>query len=197
MDLSSLKKDNRKKFQDKQKLKSRHATPSDRKYRVINQTLASEKSEEETKKEEEEKQLPSNTNRYDEYTDLVEKLDTDEGLSTDISRKLRDIIKERSNAESTHEDIIESMESGKAKITQKLISNMKVDDLNRLLGNTKISTSKNDDCVVRNSSKDLKSTNFETKTPNKIIVSKYNMPVLPSTIPSDLNDDEDFLDGLI
>ncbi|SMN22729.1 similar to Saccharomyces cerevisiae YER034W Putative protein of unknown function [Maudiozyma saulgeensis] len=194
MDSYSLKKDNRKKFQDKQKLKHKHATPSDKKYYGL-------KKDEETKEkarvaaEEKEKKLGNNLKRYDEDSDINEQLDTYD--STADRHKLQAILQERAKiAANDNDDNISNTITKKTlgEYTSKDIHTMDVDELNRMLGRENESGN-----VLHNDhSKNSKS---KVNDPVKPISENNTEPIekkkSETFVPLNLQEDQDFLDDIL
>ncbi|CAB4256213.1 similar to Saccharomyces cerevisiae YER034W Putative protein of unknown function [Maudiozyma barnettii] len=193
MDSYSLKKDNRKKFQDKQKLKHKHATPSDRKYYGL-------KKDEETREkeklvaEEKERKLGNNLTRYDEDADINEQLDTYD--STSDRQKLQTILQERAEIAANGEDDITKLMSNKGidEYTSKDIHSMDVDELNRILG-------RGDNVGSTVTTDKLRQTVTNEKEPVKPLISHNNTPAenkkVETFVPSNLQEDQDFLDDIL
>ncbi|SCU83045.1 LAFA_0D01442g1_1 [Lachancea sp. 'fantastica'] len=138
MDAFALKKDNRKKFQDKEKLKRKHATPSDRKYRALNKT---------TEPEPELPELQANHYRYHEDLSMTYPQHEEDLTSATTTKKLKEVLQARQN--STNDNQSQSKSPGL--VTKKQLDSMSVDELNSLLGNKKKSPdaselSRSDEC---------------------------------------------------
>lgn len=198
----SLKKDNRKKFQDKQKLKHKHSTPSDKKYYHLKKT---EESIEDAKSQKEklEKKLGNNFERYDQDSNNInsdeqgnnvfEQLDSYD--STQDRIKLQSILKEREQKEKETE--MRQQHDTKMdpnSFTSRDIHSMDINELNNLIGRTKI--------VDEPANESLILDKIVTETPSNIIKIENPKPVSKqvqdnSLIPSDLQDDQAFLDDIL
>lgn len=191
MDQFSLKKDNRKKFQDKQRLKNRHATPSDRKHRALNKQAEKDPGTEgEEKEEEEPKPLPSNANRYqDDITLEFEEL-ADEQTSKQVNSMLKRVLKERKQ----DSDFIKEDGLDTNNITTKDLSTMGVESLNKLLGRdtTTITSYKPPTMPVSAPSTQNKPNENQQSSKVNLLPSNPN-----SNLPSSLSSDQDFLDSII
>lgn len=175
MDPYSLKRDNRKKFLDKEKLKRRHATPSDRKYRSLNHQ-AKEESKEQDEEEEEKPQLQSNDYRY--ADDIATTYAVDDERSLEMNRRLKQVLLNRE----------ESTSANAPAITKKNLETMDVDSLNNILGRQ--SPEKLNEMIEEKP---------ETTTePKKASKSSFEAPTSsPSQLPDELAEEQDFLDDLI
>ncbi|QLQ80068.1 hypothetical protein HG537_0D00680 [Torulaspora globosa] len=184
MDPYSLKRDNRKKFQDKQRLKHRHATPSDRKYRSLKfQENQNEKKETEDE-DQEEVQVPSNEYRY--HEDITMTFEHPAELERDFkaSKKVREILRSKQEREEPLDVLCSTNET----VTTKSLHSMAVDDLNGILGGQTAPSSRGFDEPLRRTG----------PTPHKNsskIAEKAKTP-LPA-VPDELQSEQDFLDGLI
>lgn len=187
MDAFNLKKENRKKFSEKQKLKNKHSTQSDRKYKLLNrQKKASEEAakEEETNTEEKPAQLPpNNAYRYHEDIDLAfEDLLIDENENKKINEKLKYIIKERIDEEEAG-GLPGKEDTGK--LTKKELEKMDIDSLNKLLGRK----------VDEPRGKPMEELpRGDSNTNNPPVQDRNNDE---TAIPSELADAQDFLDTLL
>ncbi|QLL33041.1 hypothetical protein HG536_0D05620 [Torulaspora globosa] len=187
MDPYSLKRDNRKKFQDKQRLKHRHATPSDRKYRSLKfQENQNEKKEAEENGDEgeEEVQPPSNEYRY--HEDISMTFEHPAELERDLkaSKKIREILRSKKE----QEEPLAVSSSTKETVTTKSLHSMAVDDLNGILGGQTTSSNRGFDKPVRRISPTADKS--ASKAPEKT-------KSAASTVPDELQSAQDFLDDLI
>lgn len=136
------KSENRKRFQDKQRLKRSHQTPSDRKYRKEQLQAAPIP---------EKKPLPSNHERYVEIEQVQEDI-------TDLTQLSKTKLKENTTQPST---------SNSKNYTAKQLQQMDVDELNRLLqptpNNTNTNTTNNNTHTSNAASSDT--TNNASSTP--------------------------------
>ncbi|CCK70029.1 uncharacterized protein KNAG_0D02800 [Huiozyma naganishii CBS 8797] len=179
-----LKSDNRKRFQDKQKLKRKHATPSDRKYRQ--QAKLAEKEAEEKEEDDAPLPLPSNEERY--TRDVLQEIQDKEFDPQSTIDKLKQKWENSDNIGG--EDT-----PAKTPPTRKRdILNMDAKQLNKLLGKT-------DDAHV-GSAEHIKLPHQgqprEPLTGNGNV--KTNKPAAKtsqSLLPEDLGQDQDFLDDLL
>lgn len=208
MDAFNLKKDNRKKFQDKQKLKRRHATQSDLKYRKINKEEERKKEAEETEEDEVPPPLPSNEDRY--TTDVLYiPPEQDTQLQTESIQANKIIRKKLSEKESNSlEDSLHSLQikdpltSLKGKDTMTL----DINSLNKMIGRD---TSENDSDTTSSHKEPVRpvmavlsnKTSTNPSTVNVKDTATYQpieqTPMPTSRVPTDLKEDEDFLDGLL
>ncbi|KAG0672337.1 hypothetical protein C6P45_003021 [Maudiozyma exigua] len=197
----SLKKDNRKKFQDKQKLKHKHSTPSDKKYYHLKKTEESIE-DAKSKKEKLEKKLGNNFERYDQDSNninsdeqgnnIFEQLDAYD--STQDRIKLQSILKERVQEEKETELRQHDTKMDPNNFTSRDIHSMDINELNNLIGRTKIA----DESVNESPILDK----IVPKTPantNKIEKAKSMSKQVQdkSLIPPDLHDDQAFLDDIL
>ncbi|SCV04625.1 LAME_0H19922g1_1 [Lachancea meyersii CBS 8951] len=178
MDPYAQKRDNRKKFQDKEKLKRRHATPSDRKYRALNKT---------TEPELEVPELQANHYRYHEDLSMTYQQDEDFDAK-ETNRKLKQVLQTRKNNTS-----IDDSHSRPGHVTRRDLDSMSVSDLNQLLGQRKDSNS-----VQIADTEEIVSEKPDRLEPKREIAGKRKEPNQSrSTIPVDLETDQDLLDELI
>lgn len=208
MDAFNLKKDNRKKFQDKQKLKRRHATQSDLKYRKINKEEERKKEAEETEEDEVPPPLPSNEDRY--TTDVLYiPPEQDTQLQTESIQANKIIRKKLSEKESnTLEDSLHSLQIKDPLISLKGKDMMTLDinSLNKMIGRD---TSENDSDTTSSHKEPVRpvmamlsnKTSTNPSTVNVKDTATYQpieqTPMPTSRVPTDLKEDEDFLDGLL
>ncbi|CDO91727.1 unnamed protein product [Kluyveromyces dobzhanskii CBS 2104] len=195
MDVYSLKKDNRKKFQDKEKLKRKHATPSDRKYRALNKKAETEEraAEEENKPD----PLESNSHRY--TSELLDELDagSDDDQIIDVNAKIKQILLTRGDEEPFVKSTATRNANGS--YTKKQLENMSVSQLNEVLLNRE--TAPTSAASEPQPKQEQRPKTFQSS--NGIANSKDTTaaPVAlkstPSSIPNPLKDDEDFLDSMI
>lgn len=208
MDAFNLKKDNRKKFQDKQKLKRRHATQSDLKYRKINKEEERKKEAEETEEDEVPPPLPSNEDRY--TTDVLYiPPEQDTQLQTESIQANKIIRKKLSEKESNSlEDSLHSLQIKDPLISLKGKDMMTLDinSLNKMIGRD---TSENDSDTTSSHKEPVRpvmavlsnKTSTNPSTVNVKDTATYQpieqTPMPTSRVPTDLKEDEDFLDGLL
>lgn len=177
MDPYALKRDNRKKFFDKEKLKRKHATPSDRKYRALN------KSEELPPPEPE---LQANDYRY--HEDISMAHGQDDFDAQNVNKKLKEVLKGRD---------VESGSAAKSVLpmTRKNLDSMTVAELNSLLQR---------DFVPNADAKPAQAPN--STAPNSAVKSSAvksgrntsgTTKPQPSAVPAELESEQDFLDELI
>lgn len=201
MDAFNLKKDNRKKFQDKQKLKRRHATQSDLKYRKLNkEQQQNEKNTDIDEQEEEEEEvpppLPSNEDRY---TQDILQVDPEQDLNLQAtSQHANKIIRKKLEMQSQEEGMLEdTLKSLQIKDPHHLkksdIMSLDVQSLNQLLGRD--SGNDNHPSTIQ----PVKSKDFKTKVATTAVPS--TPPTIPepnqsSMLPDELKEDEEFLDSL-
>lgn len=193
MDPYSLKRDNRKKFQDKQRLKQRHETPSDRKYRVLNrqeQQAATEQTNQENQ-DEEVKEPPSNHYRYHEDVTMTFGDPAEEERNIAATRKVRTILNEKAK-EDKEEDILHQTQNHAASLTTKSLLSMDVDHLNRLLGDR----SKPISSPPSQTSEKLRVRTTSRQTTEKQ-VNQDSCKINKSNVPDELQSSQDFLDDLI
>ncbi|QLG71223.1 hypothetical protein HG535_0B02620 [Zygotorulaspora mrakii] len=196
MDPYSLKRDNRKKFQDKQRLKHRHATPSDRKYRALNrQEKEGENSQSNEDKDEEEVELeiPSNEARYHEDITMAFGDAGEEERNSIASKRLRDILKEKAEQEKFQDNLPQN-ESSQARITTKGLQTMDIADLNQLLG-TKNNT--NLTPAPRAAQRNHQLATLDKQQSVESRDNRKNKESATSNVPKDLIAAQDFLDDLI
>ena len=200
----SLKKDNRKKFQDKQKLKHKHSTPSDKKYYHLKKT---EESIEDAKSKQEklEKKLGNNFERYDkdnnninsddQGNNVFEQLDSYD--STEDRIKLQSILRAREHK--NMENQVKKIDTNS--FTSRDIHSMGINELNNLIGRTNISIESDDtaDESLNKTTSQLSPEN--THNTNNIKPGANSNPNEltqdTSLIPSDLQDDQAFLDDIL
>lgn len=248
----ALKAENRKKFQDKQKLKRKHLTQSDRKY-IKEKYRATAQSEEnpgeknddnkesvqdsgsednESQRDElkleqidfsgektqggklfEKRKLQSNTYRYDkeqdeEFHNRVNKIVDDSLINDELRAQLRDLALKKKTEESNSRDE-EQGGDGKvltsANVKRKDLDSLTTKQLNELLtfGKARIgqddgSGEKNE--ITRNSK--LKTLEHSPRNvsneSNKRLNPTTPLPSAPtSSVPSGLQEEQDFLDGLL
>ncbi|SCU86545.1 LAMI_0D02564g1_1 [Lachancea mirantina] len=170
MDPYSLKRDNRKKFFDKEKLKRRHATPSDRKYRILN------KQEQSTTEIEEELSLEGNDYRY--HEDLSMTYGQDEFDSQQVNRKLKEVLQKK---------VGDTDFGASERLTRKNLESMNVDQLNKVLGRNKFKSERTElsDALPAKSVPQIK------KAPAQ------SASATTSMIPEELETEQSFLDDLI
>ena len=200
MDAYNLKKDNRRKFYDKQKLKHRHATKSDIKYRQLNK-------EEKTKEVEiENEPLPSNEDRYSGDI-LYVPPDQDPQLQI-TSKYANKIIKQKllSEKHQTDEKDKEATTSSlnihakSRTLRGKDIMQMDVDSLNEIIKGDEHENLKDDSTIKEiitsgdNTLEDVSLSNSKSNNKNRIPI---NMDISESFVPADLKEDEAFLDQLL
>lgn len=183
MDSYSLKKDNRKKFQDKQKLKHKHATPSDRKY--YNQKRSEEAAEEARIAEEKrQEKLGNNAERYEKGDLEVEaQLDTYDAAAD--RSKLREVLASRG------EEVDLPARKESAEYTSRDIHTLDIDTLNSMLGHANVS--EKTEPITEPMATPLAPTPLAKTAPKPAAKPQTPNPL----IPTDLADDQDFLDGLI
>lgn len=195
MSLPNPKSENRQRFQDKQKLKHKHATPSARKY--YTQRRAAEAAEHAAHAEKQRAaRLGNNAERYaQEDTDVQAQLDEQNAYdaSADIG-KLRAVIAQREREGS---ETLPGTTSAHAP-TARDIHTMDIADLNSLLGHSpgeqppKPQQPRKEELpgnVPGNVHK-----NVRGNVPGK---PREQPPSPPAALPADLAADQDFLDGLL
>lgn len=176
MDSYNLKRENRKKFQNKEALKKKHSTPSDKKYRKLNKSaeIQNDDSHQDTI------ELESNDYRYQDHTITNHNEDSD---TVGINNILKRVLKDRKD------HIIEK----DSKITRMNINHMDVNSLNTLLAN--------DSQIQGNSSETtMPKSNVASRVLSKSEPSNKDFKVLRNTtsfIPKELSGDQEFLDSLI
>lgn len=184
MDPYSLKRDNRKKFQDKQRLKNRHATPSDRKYRTLNYQEKQREEEEAKDPEEEEEPTPSNDYRYHEDISLAFENPMDLERDSDANKKAREALRSK---QANEEPLLRAQSSEEA-LTTKSLHAMGIDGLNDLLGAK----------AGLPAAKSASASNRAAKTTVKSAPAPVQKPtVTKSMVPDELVAEQDFLDDLL
>ncbi|CAR31052.1 hypothetical protein ZYGR_0P03580 [Zygosaccharomyces rouxii] len=185
MDPYALKQDNRKRFKDKQHAKQRHATPSDRKYRALKRQEQAHEDEQEAPPP-----PPSNEYRYHEDVTMAYGEQQDEERNTHANKRVRELLMNKDEGSGLNLDQGGLSKESQAAVTRKELEKMDVAGLNRVLG--------------RSHTPDLvKHTNDPLAPPRQATKSQEKARKEPSpnknvsTVPQDLKDDEDFLDGLI
>ena len=205
MDLYSQKQDNRQRFQDKRRLKQKHATPSDRKYHNLKRA----KELEERRKLQEEATIEKLGNNFDRYDKDDEKLDLNAAFESAVEdenelrvarQRIKKVLEEKKNNEGDFcpvetADIMKEYTVSRG-YTSKDLHTMDVDQLNALLEahDGKLSrghkTEQMDRTIPSRPSKPKDS------KPDSIAVAS-----LPNTretrLPKELLDDQDFLDSII
>ncbi|AGO14089.1 AaceriAGR234Wp [[Ashbya] aceris (nom. inval.)] len=179
MDPYNLKQDNRKRFQDKERLKRRHATPSDRKYRQLNKASSTEEGEVEGSSEEPKAPpLVSNTYRYNE--DIALTYDNVE-LAPEITGKLREVLKQRPDITTS----VARTEQGR--LTTKELQAKDLKALNALLGSTQAESNTVGQPAPKSSE------------PEHPLQATQRLPKQKpeSYVPQDLQEDQDFLDSIL
>ncbi|CAI4061073.1 hypothetical protein SUVZ_05G1060 [Saccharomyces uvarum] len=186
MDAFSLKKDNRKKFQDKQKLKRKHATPSDRKYRILNRQQA-ETTAEEQEQEQEPPALDTNEGRYHEDPVLAFEDPHTAATSVEVNKVLKDVLRSRQQQDGG------SADSDQAAIADALktkdLKQMGAAELNRWLHQQNTTSTTKTTTVAVGAT--LPSVQSEQPAARQ----QGAMP--PADLPEELETDQDFLDGLL
>ncbi|CEP62947.1 uncharacterized protein LALA0_S06e07558g [Lachancea lanzarotensis] len=185
MDAFALKKDNRKKFQDKEKLKRKHATPSDRKYRALNKT---------TEPEPEVPELQANHYRYHEDLSMTYQTQNDDDSNVGTTnKKLKEILLARQN-NTDHDSQYQT--KSPSHLTRKELDSMSVAELNRLLGNKQ-----NDSISIKPDAGGSKNDNtrFSNHVRGTPAALKSEIPTKTSKskVPVDLESEQDQLDELI
>lgn len=184
MDPYSLKRDNRKKFQDKQRLKHRHATPSDRKYRTLNYQEKQREEEQTRGAEEEEEPVPSNEYRYHEDVTMTYQNPAEAEKELNANRLAREVLRARGG----QDDPLIQSERPKEALTTKDLHAMEIEGLNELLGGKQ--------------SRPATKSHFSSQKPAKITPKKDTKPgekvkQTSSVVPDELTAEQDFLDGLL
>ncbi|CCE61661.1 hypothetical protein TPHA_0A05870 [Tetrapisispora phaffii CBS 4417] len=194
MDPFSLKRENRKKFQDKQKLKRSHPTSSARKYRILNRQKQAEEDNTKGENGEDEtiKEAPNNLDRYDKedesaFDDLEDTL-----VSTVATNKLKEVIKAKEQNNITADRELQ-ISSNKVKTTRDLAS-MDIKELNTMLQRTTLNNNIPSQESTTNKYSVISKAEKSPIEPNTV---KKTRPTHESLVPPTLNKDEDFLDGLI
>ncbi|AMD22431.1 HGR092Cp [Eremothecium sinecaudum] len=181
MDSYNIKRENRKKFQNKERLKRRHATPSDRKYHQQGTNVSLGATETQQKDIEPEPELLSNEHRY--YSDLNITYN-DDTFDPEVLSKLKQVLAQRDSLTT------DGSRPGEATaVTVKEIKSMTVDQLNTLLhGQKQIG----DLSVGSNASSQA-----PAQVPHSAADATDTPPQLPRSVPRDLHADEDFLESLL
>lgn len=196
MSLPNPKADNRQRFQDKQKLKHKHATPSARKY--YTQRRAAEAAEHAAHAEEQRAaRLGNNAERYAQAdTDVQAQLDEQNAYdaTADIG-KLRAVLAQR---ERENSETLPGTTSAHAPTTRDIHA-MDIADLNSLLGHSPDSASPK----PQQPRKEELPGNVPGNVHKNV---RGNVPGNPreqhtkeehTALPADLAADQDFLDGLL
>ncbi|CCE92184.1 uncharacterized protein TDEL_0D06000 [Torulaspora delbrueckii] len=184
MDPYSLKRDNRKKFQDKQRLKHRHATPSDRKYRTLNH-LEKQREEDQAKDaEEEETPTPSNEYRYHEDVSMTFENPNDLERNSDANSKAREALRAKVEQD---EPLLQAQRTKEA-LTTKDLHAMGIEGLNDLLG------SKSGTQTTRSRPAQAQKANSPSNNATKPI---QKPAVTKSMVPDELMAEQDFLDDIL
>ncbi|AAS54724.1 AGR234Wp [Eremothecium gossypii ATCC 10895] len=179
MDPYNLKQDNRKRFQDKERLKRRHATPSDRKYRQLHKSTPSEEGETEQDSDELKAQpLLPNTYRYNE--DIALTYDNVE-VAPEITSKLREVLKQRPDITTSVARTVQS------RLTAKELQTKDLKALNALLGSPRAESSAS--ALPTAGSPEPEHPQQRTK---RLAEQKPE-----SHVPKDLQEDQDFLDSIM
>ncbi|CAI4038501.1 hypothetical protein SMKI_05G1120 [Saccharomyces mikatae IFO 1815] len=188
MDAFSLKKDNRKKFQDKQKLKRKHATPSDRKYRVLNRQKEEEKAAMEEKEQDQDQEHPdlkSNEDRY--YEDPVFEDPLNSATSAEVNEVLKDVLRKRLQEDCNSPAASSTTNTDALKV--KDLKHMGAAELNHWLGRqnaASITTAAVPEAVVVPSTVEGEQSHADE-----------NIGPCSADLPEELETDQDFLDGLL
>ncbi|SCU88238.1 LANO_0D01508g1_1 [Lachancea nothofagi CBS 11611] len=169
MDAYALKKDNRKKFQDKEKLKRKHATPSDRKYRSLNKAAEPEP---------EVPELQANDYRY--HEDLTMTYQQDDFNAEKANQKLKQVLQSRGKEETSE---------AKGPVTRKHLDSMTVAELNGLLGRKNSKATQIEEPDLHESP--------PSRAPMKESRQKPGQSKSRSTVPLELESEQDLLDELI
>lgn len=193
MDPYALKQDNRNRFKEKQRAKQRHATPSDRKYRALKrQEQASNEAA-----EEEVQEPPSNEYRYHEDVTMAYGQMQDEERNADANRKVKQALEGRGedlDIESEH------LDRRADTFTKKELDRMDVHGLNNVLGRQKTTGSVGGPSSPAAgssapSSREVGKPQAKGAPPSQPTTS--SKPSMSSTVPEDLEADQEFLDGLL
>ncbi|CAI1950418.1 hypothetical protein SEUBUCD646_0E01170 [Saccharomyces eubayanus] len=184
MDAFSLKKDNRKKFQDKQKLKRKHATPSDRKYRLLNRQKE-ETATEEQEQEQEQPELDTNEDRYHEDPELAFEDPNTAATSVEVNRVLKDVLRSRQLQDYGNTDTNQAASADALKT--KDLKQMGAAELNRWLHQQNTTTTKTTAAVGATSP------SVQSEQP----AARQQGATPPADLPEELETDQDFLDGLL
>lgn len=185
MDAFSLKKDNRKKFQDKQKLKRKHATPSDRKYRLLNRQKEEKATTEEKEQDQEQPALKSNEDRY--YEDPVLEDPDSAVANAELNKVLKDVLKNRlqQNDDATAVNNVANKDTLKIKD----LKQMSTDELNRWLGR------QNTTSAITAAEPESSVVPLHVQGDHDRVGKKISAP--STDLPEELETDQDFLDGLL
>lgn len=184
MDPYSLKRDNRKKFQDKQRLKHRHATPSGRKYRTLNHLEKQREQEQAKDPEEEETPTPSNEYRYHEDVSMTFENPNDLERNSDANRKAREALRAKIGQD---EPLLQAQRSKEA-LTTKDLHAMGIEGLNDLLG------SKSGPEITKSRPAQAQPANSPIKNDTKLI---QKTAVTKSMVPDELMAEQNFLDDIL
>ncbi|EJS44048.1 YER034W [Saccharomyces arboricola H-6] len=196
MDAFSLKKDNRKKFQDKQKLKRKHATPSDRKYRVLNRqkeeaAIEDQNLDQEQDQDQEQPALKSNEDRY--YEDPALAFDDPSTAETnaEVNKVLKGVLRSRvEQGDGSPGDNLGANTNSALKI--KDLKQMDAAELNRWLGReNKENTTRTGTAAASAAA----ATTPPVKNEQNSACQKTTS--LSDYLPEELETDQDFLDGLL
>lgn len=203
MDSYNLKKDNRKKFYDKQRLKHRHATKSDLKYQ---KKLNKEQNNTDPSRDTELEQLPSNEHRYtgdilyvppeqDKQLQMTSKY-----ANMIIKQKLLDQGDTGKNTLDGNVSLINGHVTSRSTIKGKDIMQMDVDSLNKIIRGDGIHEDIIDDSTLKSGSTNgdggFENKNYSDNTTNTK-PSTFKMDVAESFVPDDLKEDEAFLDQIL
>lgn len=176
----------RKRFQDKQKLKHRHATPSARKYYAQQHQIDVAKNELE-RKEAEIKRLGDNTARYEHNDELdIGSAALDGDVLHDANEKLKDVLSRNLNSEPI-------TSSGTRKLNRKEWQKMDLDTLKQAIEENGDDLNKNSSCTMH---KNGLHHNDETK-PDSSSMSKAKNAVNKSYVPKELEEEQKLLDELL
>lgn len=186
MDPYALKQDNRNKFREKQRAKQRHATPSDRKYRALKrQEQASEQPQ-----DDEAPDPPSNEYRYHDDVTMAYGQLQDEERNADANRRVKEALEGRGDDLGLGPEVPDL--SGDV-VTKKELDRMDVMGLNKVLGRQQAPALEKPLSYAAKST--IPSTKCEGSQKKESV--KPNALSMPSKVPDDLQDDQDFLDGLL
>ncbi|SCU95404.1 LADA_0G15434g1_1 [Lachancea dasiensis] len=181
MDPYALKRDNRKKFQDKEKLKRRHATPSDRKYRSLNKTAEPEP---------EKPELQANHYRY--HEDISMTYQDNDFNTTSANRKLKDVLKGRKD--------LDLSIPRTAEVTRKDLDSMDVTQLNQLLGRKNNRTEENRESngpQILEKTADQRARRPDPNATVNVSPNQHSSLSVHTDIPDELQSEQDLLDELI
>ena len=205
MDLYSQKQDNRQRFQDKRRLKQKHATPSDRKYHNLKRA----KELEEQRKLQEEAAIEKLGNNFDRYDKDSEKLDLNAALDSTVEdenelkaarQRIKKVLEEKKNNEGDFcpvetADIMKEYTVSRG-YTSKDLHTMDVDQLNALLGAHDDRLSKGH--KTEQMDRTVRPRPADPKDPKPDIVAVTSSPNTGKTLlPKELLNDQDFLDSMI